>query len=143
MQQVNNFSIIPPKSLTRLCQRALLDPAITNCTRGSASSPRLLCRDCGLYECVSSQVTAGCDGSVTVCDVKKVDCLLGLSHKQYLQILASALKFIRAGISEQIKDKPVGVEILGEKLVLVRDSNGVVQCLQDVCPHRGAPLHMG
>lgn len=59
------------------------------------------------------------------------------------QILASALKFIHAGISEQIKDKPVGVEILGEKLVLVRDSNGVVQCLQDVCPHRGAPLHMG
>ena len=46
-----------------------------------------------------------------------------------------------AGISEQVKDKPVGVEILGEKVVLYRDSQGVIQCLHDVCPHRGAPLH--
>ncbi|KAK9796241.1 hypothetical protein WJX73_000092 [Symbiochloris irregularis] len=48
-----------------------------------------------------------------------------------------------AGISDQVKDKPVGVEILGEKLVLYRDSKGVVHCLSDVCPHRGAPLHKG
>lgn len=46
-----------------------------------------------------------------------------------------------AGISEQVKDKPVGVEILGEKVVLYRDSAGAIQCLADVCPHRGAPLH--
>ena len=46
-----------------------------------------------------------------------------------------------AGISEQVKDKPVGVEILGEKVVLYRDSTGTIQCLHDVCPHRGAPLH--
>ena len=45
------------------------------------------------------------------------------------------------GISEQVKEKPVGVEILGEKVVLYRDSAGVIQCLHDVCPHRGAPLH--
>ena len=37
----------------------------------------------------------------------------------------------------------MGVEILGEKLVLFRDKQGKVQCLSDVCPHRGAPLHKG
>ena len=35
----------------------------------------------------------------------------------------------------------MGVEILGEKVVLYRDSTGTIQCLHDVCPHRGAPLH--
>ena len=35
----------------------------------------------------------------------------------------------------------MGVEILGEKVVLFRDSQGAIQCLHDVCPHRGAPLH--
>jgi len=47
------------------------------------------------------------------------------------------------GISEQLTDKPIGVEILGEKVVLFRDAQGKVVCLQDVCPHRGAPLHKG
>ena len=37
----------------------------------------------------------------------------------------------------------MGVEILGEKVVLYRDGKGVVHCLHDVCPHRGAPLHLG
>ena len=46
-----------------------------------------------------------------------------------------------AGISENIKEKPVGVEILGEKVVLFRGADGKVHCLNDVCPHRGAPLH--
>ena len=49
----------------------------------------------------------------------------------------------RAGIAEQVQDKPVGVEILGEKLLLFRDSAGKVHCVSDVCPHRGAPLHQG
>ena len=35
----------------------------------------------------------------------------------------------------------MGVEILGEKVVLFRDAQGAIQCLHDVCPHRGAPLH--
>lgn len=48
-----------------------------------------------------------------------------------------------AGISEQVKDKPLGVEVLGEKVVLFRNLSGTVTCLQDVCPHRGAPLHSG
>lgn len=37
----------------------------------------------------------------------------------------------------------MGVEILGEKVVLFRDSNGAIHCINDVCPHRGAPLHQG
>ena len=45
-----------------------------------------------------------------------------------------------AGISEQIGDKPVGVEILGEKLVLFRDRHGVVQAMDSTCVHRGAQL---
>ena len=48
-----------------------------------------------------------------------------------------------AGISERIGTQPVGVEILGEKVVLFRGSDGVVHCLHDICPHRGAPLHQG
>lgn len=37
----------------------------------------------------------------------------------------------------------MGVEILGEKVVLFRDSTGTIRCINDVCPHRGAPLHQG
>ena len=37
----------------------------------------------------------------------------------------------------------MGVQILGEQVVLFRDRQGQVQCLGDVCPHRGAPLHRG
>jgi vanillate O-demethylase monooxygenase subunit len=48
-----------------------------------------------------------------------------------------------AGISEQVGTKPVGVEILGMKLVLFRGKDGTVKCVNDVCPHRGAPLHRG
>ncbi|CAK0786996.1 hypothetical protein CVIRNUC_010212 [Coccomyxa viridis] len=65
-----------------------------------------------------------------------------------MQELAGRRMYLRnfwyaAGISEQVKDKPVGVEILGEKVVLFRDAQGAIQCLHDVCPHRGAPLHRG
>ena len=52
-------------------------------------------------------------------------------------------RWFAAGISDQVKEKPVGVQILGEKVVLYRDGKGVVHCLHDVCPHRGAPLHLG
>ena len=40
-------------------------------------------------------------------------------------------------------DKPHGVEALGEKFVLWRDESGEVQCLSDICPHRGVPLSKG
>lgn len=48
-----------------------------------------------------------------------------------------------AALSEKVGTSPVGVQLLGENLVLFRDSQGKVHCLGDVCPHRGAPLHQG
>ena len=40
-------------------------------------------------------------------------------------------------------DRPYGVVALGQKLVLWRDTDSDIQCIQDFCPHRGAPLSYG
>ncbi|KAL0046822.1 hypothetical protein WJX82_010864 [Trebouxia sp. C0006] len=49
-----------------------------------------------------------------------------------------------AAVSEKVKEgKAHGVEMCGEKLVLFRGKDGKVHCLNDVCPHRGAPLSQG
>ncbi len=45
--------------------------------------------------------------------------------------------------SRQVRDKPVGVTRLGEKLVFWRDRTGRVHCLRDQCVHRGAALSKG
>lgn len=45
--------------------------------------------------------------------------------------------------SEVSVDKPHSTYLLGDPLVLFRDSNGRVICLHDACPHQGAPLSMG
>jgi phenylpropionate dioxygenase-like ring-hydroxylating dioxygenase large terminal subunit len=46
--------------------------------------------------------------------------------------------------SVQVKTgTPHGAMVLGEKLVLWRDGNGKLRCLEDFCPHRGAPLSLG
>jgi phenylpropionate dioxygenase-like ring-hydroxylating dioxygenase large terminal subunit len=46
--------------------------------------------------------------------------------------------------AEVTADKPTGVTMLGMQLVLMRDAaTGAVHCLQDACPHRGAPLSTG
>jgi phenylpropionate dioxygenase-like ring-hydroxylating dioxygenase large terminal subunit len=45
--------------------------------------------------------------------------------------------------SKQVKDKPVGVTRMGEKLVFWRDGTGNVSCLRDKCPHRGVELSRG
>jgi phenylpropionate dioxygenase-like ring-hydroxylating dioxygenase large terminal subunit len=46
--------------------------------------------------------------------------------------------------SIQVKiDRPHGVMALGRRLVLWRGSDGQVHCLEDFCPHRGAPLSRG
>ena len=37
----------------------------------------------------------------------------------------------------------MGVELCGQQLVLFRNAQGKVNCLSGLCPHRGAPLHMG
>jgi phenylpropionate dioxygenase-like ring-hydroxylating dioxygenase large terminal subunit len=39
--------------------------------------------------------------------------------------------------------KPYGAVVLGEKLVLWRDGSGAIKCIEDFCPHRGAPLSYG
>ncbi len=42
-----------------------------------------------------------------------------------------------------VGDEPVGLTRLGERIVLWRDADGAVRCLEDRCPHRGARLSMG
>ncbi len=46
-------------------------------------------------------------------------------------------------LSESVKDKPVGVDILGTRITLFRDESGKVVAVDDTCPHRGAPLSDG
>lgn len=41
------------------------------------------------------------------------------------------------------QDRPYGTELLGEKVVLWRDQTGAIKCIEDFCPHRGAPLSYG
>jgi len=45
--------------------------------------------------------------------------------------------------SNQVKNKPVGAMRLGEKMVFWRDSQGIVHCAIDRCPHRGVVLSKG
>ena len=45
--------------------------------------------------------------------------------------------------SSQVKDKPVGVVRMGEKLVFWRDQHGQLSCLNDRCVHRGVQLSKG
>jgi len=39
--------------------------------------------------------------------------------------------------------RPYGTKLLGEKIVLWRDAGGKLRCVEDFCPHRGAPLSFG
>ena len=45
--------------------------------------------------------------------------------------------------SREVKQVPVGVTRLGEKLVFWRDEAGTVRCAVDRCPHRGVQLSLG
>lgn len=45
--------------------------------------------------------------------------------------------------SSTVKDKPVRARLLGQNFVLFRDRNGKVNCLSDVCIHRGGSLSNG
>jgi phenylpropionate dioxygenase-like ring-hydroxylating dioxygenase large terminal subunit len=45
--------------------------------------------------------------------------------------------------SKQVKDKPVGVTRMGEKMVFWRDEQGQVHCFRDKCVHRGVQLSLG
>jgi len=44
--------------------------------------------------------------------------------------------------AEQVGKKPVPIQLLGEKIVLVRDKDEIY-ALHDRCPHRGVPLSLG
>jgi len=45
--------------------------------------------------------------------------------------------------AREVKNKPVGVTRMGEKLVFWRDEAGAVGCLRDRCCHRGVELSAG
>jgi phenylpropionate dioxygenase-like ring-hydroxylating dioxygenase large terminal subunit len=46
-------------------------------------------------------------------------------------------------LSKDLKDKPVGVRLAGQEIVLFRAENGRVAALEDQCPHRRMRLSMG
>ena len=46
-------------------------------------------------------------------------------------------------LSSDVKEGPVGVQLLGEDLVLWRDAEGVAKAFVDRCPHRGARFSLG
>uniref|UniRef100_A0A7S0RGI2 Rieske domain-containing protein n=1 Tax=Chlamydomonas leiostraca TaxID=1034604 RepID=A0A7S0RGI2_9CHLO len=49
-----------------------------------------------------------------------------------------------AALSTSVKPgAPHEVKLMGRKVVLFRDEDGTVKCLDSVCPHRGAPLSRG
>src|SRR5262249_46400270 len=45
--------------------------------------------------------------------------------------------------SWSVTDKPVGLTVLRENIVLWRGTDGKIRILQDHCPHRGAKLSLG
>ena len=44
--------------------------------------------------------------------------------------------------SRFVTDRPVGLQRVGEQLVLWRERNGTLHVQEDHCPHRGAPLSL-
>lgn len=48
-----------------------------------------------------------------------------------------------AATSEDVTDKPHRTRMIGADFVLFRDESGTLQCLSDVCCHRGGALHRG
>jgi phenylpropionate dioxygenase-like ring-hydroxylating dioxygenase large terminal subunit len=45
--------------------------------------------------------------------------------------------------SAEVTDKPVGVTLWKQEIVLYRDTSGTIQALEDVCPHRLVKLSAG
>ena len=45
--------------------------------------------------------------------------------------------------SNNVIDRPLSLQALGQSFVLFRDSKGQVNCLSDLCAHRGGPLSEG
>lgn len=52
--------------------------------------------------------------------------------------------WVPVATSVQVKTgKPLARKIAGENLVMWRDGNDTVRCIEDFCPHRGAKLSLG
>ena len=45
--------------------------------------------------------------------------------------------------SKELSRKPVGIQRMGERLVLWRDDSGRAICMEDRCPHRSVALSRG
>ena len=50
---------------------------------------------------------------------------------------------LRFCFRRQLRNKPVPLQIAGEKIVLFRNRDGVAGALLDRCPHRGVALSLG
>lgn len=48
-----------------------------------------------------------------------------------------------ASWDKDLKDKPIGIKIMGQRLLIFRKQDGSIAALDAVCPHRYAPLHKG
>ena len=77
---------------------------------------------------------------------------MGHSDKEVFGSNIEAEQILNTGIrnlwcpvapSWQVRNAPVGLTRLGEKIVLWRDAEGAVHALEDRCPHRGARLSLG
>jgi vanillate O-demethylase monooxygenase subunit len=44
---------------------------------------------------------------------------------------------------DEVGEKPLGRQICNEKMVFYRGQEGKIAALEDMCPHRGAPLSLG
>jgi phenylpropionate dioxygenase-like ring-hydroxylating dioxygenase large terminal subunit len=45
--------------------------------------------------------------------------------------------------SNQVSRRPIGVKVLGERIMVMRDHDGRARALHDRCPHRGVRLSLG
>ncbi len=70
--------------------------------------------------------------------------MVQLDHKQNIRICGINLNhwYVVASSSE-VKNEPVAIELWYEKIVLFRDSQGIVKALDDRCPHRQVKLSEG
>ena len=48
-----------------------------------------------------------------------------------------------ASWDKDLTDKPIGIKMLGQQLVIFRKRDGSVAAMDDTCPHRFSPLHTG
>ncbi len=60
-----------------------------------------------------------------------------------MEILKEASLWHPVAASDALQADPLGVQLLGEAVVLWRDATGQAHALADQCPHRGAKLSLG